>query len=1445
MPDARERPGDIISSIYAPRPHAGAPLHTARRAHTVVRRSVSEFSEEEIQFSDSRAAAVNAAPAGADALDAALADLQNRLDVLEGTIRSGVSTVTFDEAGNITSVNWADGIRQLLGYTDENDFPNTFDSWVRALPEDYRPRLTELFSDVAHLAESPDITHAQHPMVCKNGQVRWFDAVSKLVRRADGTLAALYATWRDITAEHDKDAQIEQMKVVGKIFDFCYFIRLADHSFINVKTNDRIQSVTAELSNDAFENLRAYAIQTISEQDQTATMAFLDAGTLQERLAQTGMETLEVYSPTMDDWYRLVFIGGHKDADGNYIDVIYGTSRITKDKLREQQYRRALDEQAAIVNALAKNYRNVYEANLDDGTARVIKLAEDYHVRAVRDANRQAFVFDDVVSRWLLENVNPDDRERMAAVFNMASLRKVFEEGDGSTGSYRSTDEGVEHTYQYEFRRVDGTHNIVVGFRIIDDVVEQQLELAREQREHIEVIQSLSTIYSTIFRADVDTHAYDILTSIPQMAKVAPTSGNFDDAKAMIIESFMAPEFRRQMDEFLDLNTLAARLADVNTVTADYIAVNGQWMQARFIVKRRDEDGVAKEVLYVARDISAEKATELAQQELMMIEQKRLETINAIGRVFSSMYLGYLDTFELEAVKDVGALKGGSAKIGPLSREQRGQILQGYVSEPYLEGQLAFTDLSTIAQRLEGQKYVSFVYQTVGGGWMQSMFVPQHYDANGNLDVVLLANRDVTEEKNRELAQQEALEGALAVAQQDKKDLLKVQSRLRDSMAVNDALSRDYSNVFLVRLKENLGKTVKEESYNVEGIDEYADTWFDYTYFIRKYIQVRVYGPDQQMMLEKTELNRVLGEIETNTDFSIPYRALVQGEVHHLQMRYVSVEGADLVAVGFRYVDDVVEAEAEQKKLLEEALAAAQQANRAKSTFLNSMSHDIRTPMNAIIGFTALAQTHIDDTALVQDYLGKISTSGTHLLSLINDILDMSRIESGTVKLEERPVHIPDLMRDLRTMVQGLVNAKNQHLFIDTQDVVHEDVVCDKLRLNQVLINIVGNANKFTPVGGDIIIRLAEKPCGIKDHTTLVFSVKDNGCGMSKKFLEHIFDTFTRERPVTVSGVQGTGLGMAITKNIVDMMGGTIDIQSEEGKGSTFTVTLDLRLAGEAVAYEPIPALLSARALVVDDDVDTCLSLSKMLREIQMRPDWTASGREAIVRAREAADSGDEYKVYIIDYLMPDMNGIETVRRIRRVISDDVPIIVLTAYDWGDLEAEAREAGVTAFVSKPIFMSELRQVLTRPAGAVDAGGGAATAGAGGGRRYDYGGRRVLLAEDNELNREIACAILEETGMVIDTVNDGDEAVAAVAEAPAGTYDLVLMDIQMPRMDGYTATREIRTLPDNEKANVPIVAMTANAFDEDRDKAFRAGMNGHIIKPISIDAIAAVLDEVFS
>ena len=524
---------------------------------------------------------------------------------------------------------------------------------------------------------------------------------------------------------------------------------------------------------------------------------------------------------------------------------------------------------------------------------------------------------------------------------------------------------------------------------------------------------------------------------------------------------------------------------------------------------------------------------------------------------------------------------------------------------------------------------------------------------------------------------------------------------------------------------------------------------------------------------------------------------------------------------------------------LQVAVEKAESANRAKSTFLSNMSHDIRTPMNAIIGFTTLALSNIDDTDRVKDYLGKTLASSNHLLSLINDVLDMSRIESGKIHLEEVEVNLSDVLHDLKTIVSGQIYAKQLELYMDVMDVTDEDVYCDKTRLNQILLNLLSNAIKFTPAGGTVSVRVRQLAGKVHGCGQYEFRIKDNGIGMSQEFAQKIFEPFERERTSTVSKIQGTGLGMAITKNIVDMMGGTIEVQTAQGKGTEFTVCVPMRAQTEQRPVEKITELEGLKALVVDDDFNTCDSVTKMLVKVGMRAEWTLSGKEAVLRARQSIEMSDVYHAYIIDWRLPDMNGIEVTRQIRS-LHDDTPIIILTAYDWSDIEVEAKAAGVTAFCSKPMFMSDLRETLMsalgqKPADAVQRLLPEKNA--------DFKGKHILLVEDNELNREIAQEILQEYGFLVDTAENGAVAVEKVSTAAPGSYDLVLMDVQMPIMDGYTATRKIRALDDPARAKLPILAMTANAFDEDRRNALESGMNGFLSKPIVIDDLVQELHKI--
>ena len=534
-------------------------------------------------------------------------------------------------------------------------------------------------------------------------------------------------------------------------------------------------------------------------------------------------------------------------------------------------------------------------------------------------------------------------------------------------------------------------------------------------------------------------------------------------------------------------------------------------------------------------------------------------------------------------------------------------------------------------------------------------------------------------------------------------------------------------------------------------------------------------------------------------------------------------------------------ADRKMNQALSDAVSAAETANRAKSTFLSNMSHDIRTPMNAIIGFTTLAVSNIENQEKVRDYLGKILASSNHLLSLINDILDMSRIESGKIHLEETKVNLSDLLHDLKTIISGQIHAKQLELYMDAMDVTDEDIYCDKTRLNQVLLNLLSNAIKFTPAGGTVSVRLRQFPSTQKDCAQYEIRVKDNGIGMSQEFAQKIFDPFERERTSTVSKIQGTGLGMAISKNIVNMMGGTIEIKTQKNKGTEFIIRLMFRIQSEKHSVEKITELEGLKALVVDDDFNTCDSITKMLVKVGMRSEWTLSGKEAVLRAKQSIELGDAFHAYIIDWRLPDMNGIEVTRQIRS-LGDDTPIIILTAYDWSEIEVEAKAAGVTAFCAKPMFMSDLRETLMTALGQKKEQNNDDVLPE---ADFNFKNKHILLVEDNELNSEIATEILTEYGFIVDTAENGAEALEKVSTSKPGTYDLVLMDVQMPVMNGYEATKCIRKLKDPALANISILAMTANAFDEDRKKALESGMDGFLSKPIVIKELVQALKNKFT
>ncbi|MDO4961977.1 MAG: response regulator [Eubacteriales bacterium] len=664
----------------------------------------------------------------------------------------------------------------------------------------------------------------------------------------------------------------------------------------------------------------------------------------------------------------------------------------------------------------------------------------------------------------------------------------------------------------------------------------------------------------------------------------------------------------------------------------------------------------------------------------------------------------------------------------------------------------------------------------------------------------------------------------------------------RESHEIMESMSARYTVAYLIDLTERTFTEVSAYSGLNSALGKTGNADWAFDMFIRNMVREDY----QPILRDFTDLDKMADKLDGRQVATIQYYGsrfvntpTGEGWVEGSLIAVKRDENGRLLQALYatETIHDQKEKELQQKALLQEAFAQAESANKAKSDFLANMSHDIRTPMNGIIGMTAIAATHIDDKERVTECLSKITGASRHLLGLINEVLDMSKIESGRVDLSEEEFNLSELVENMITMIQPQV-AEHEHDFrISIQNVTHEKVIGDSLRMQQIFMNLMSNAVKYTPNGGKISLTIEEKPTNRPQVGCFVFTFADNGIGMSEEFQKQIFEPFTRAEDGRIAAIQGTGLGMPIARNIARMTGGDIEVKSKLDEGSTFTVTLFLKLQEEEeIDYTEFNNL---RVLVADDDPIACESACIMLDDIGMKSEGVNSGREAVESVVEHHTRAEDFFAVVLDWKMPDMDGVHTAKAIRKEIGPNVPIIIISAYDWSEIEQEARLAGVDAFISKPLFKSRLVHVFdtiinkeeepekTAPLTDIE--------------DMDLTGRRILLVEDNELNREIATEILEMTGASIDHAEDGTVAVDKLTACADDYYDLVFMDIQMPKMNGYEATRAIRAMDRAYCKRVPIVAMSANAFAQDVEAARNSGMNEHIAKPIDLGALARVLD----
>ncbi len=653
-----------------------------------------------------------------------------------------------------------------------------------------------------------------------------------------------------------------------------------------------------------------------------------------------------------------------------------------------------------------------------------------------------------------------------------------------------------------------------------------------------------------------------------------------------------------------------------------------------------------------------------------------------------------------------------------------------------------------------------------------------------------------------------------------------------------ESLGMIYSGLYLLSLRNNSYTAFKQSDDIAARLEGFGCL----NEFIKIYTEEFVLPEDKENIARFLSVENITEVLSDSDYMSIEFRRINMGWCRITLVASERNERGELESVVFasNVIDGIKKAELIQQDALKAAYEAANIANSAKTNFLANMSHDIRTPMNAIIGLTAIAGTHMNDKERVADCLSKISVSSKHLIGIINEILDMSKIESGKMELHEESFSLSDLIDNLLIMSKPEVLSKNHALSVSVRKIEHENVIGDSQRIQQVFMNLMSNAIKYTPEGGKIGLYISEKSTNKPQIGCYEFVFEDNGIGMSEEFLTQVFEPFARARNDSrVQRIQGTGLGMTITRNIVQMMNGDINIQSKLNEGTKVTVTFFLKLKTKDEEAK-IQHLADLPILVADDDEISCIYTCEMLAEIGMKGEWVLSGAEAIEKITERRRCEDDYFAVILDWKMPEMDGIETTKEIRRKIGNDVPIIIISAYDWTDIEFEAKTAGASAFISKPLFKSRIVQLfneLTKEDGEV-----AEIPELNKYAKKQFVGKRALLVEDNELNSEIATEILNMAGFEVESVTNGKEAVDIMSRVDSGYYDVIFMDIQMPVMNGYEAARAIRTLPGDYVKSVPILAMTANAFADDVAAAKNAGMNEHIAKPIDFDQLIKSLSK---
>lgn len=960
--------------------------------------------------------------------------------------------------------------------------------------------------------------------------------------------------------------------------------------------------------------------------------------------------------------------------------------------------------------------------------------------------------------------------------------------------------------------------------------------------ERMSIIQSLSEIYTSVYYIDFENNHFREISSIPDVNSHIGKEGDAQERLNYFCHNMVTSEFTDELLEFVDFSTLKDRLKDKKIISKQFCCLiktsldndsDSEWAQCSFIKVSRESDTKLTHVLFVTQSINDTKLKELeakkkiedalAEAKKSNIElQKEIAISGALSQEYHSLYKIDAKTGKMSLYKTDGIGMNYRLICDLMEscdyEEMLSEYIDKYIVPEDRERIRSSIGLDVLYECVPDVGLYKLGYKRKMNGVISyyEMNIVKITDEHGDITFIL-GIHDVDKEMRRQLKQTREME---------------------KQREIIEGLGSEYYSILLVDPDTDTVNTYRAEDEDGRAIANYFSRHNNcWSKGVQSYADELLSERSRGEFLEKLSLEYIR---RGGKDYSLTYEKLTKNGIIYLQVRvsFVRENDGDVVAViGTRNVDDLIKKERQQEMALQAAYDAAEAANKAKTDFLSNMSHDIRTPMNGIIGMTAIAAAHIDDKERVKDSLQKITQASKHLLSLINEVLDMSKIESGKIKLIEEEFNLSDLVDNLLTMTNAQIEEHHHELCVNISGVKHEAVIGDSLRIQKLFTNLMGNAVKYTPDGGKIRLSITERPSNQAKIGCYEFVFEDNGIGMSDDFIKHIFDPFARATDSQVNNIQGTGLGMPISRNIVRMMGGDIKVESKLGVGSRFTVTIYLKLQDTKYLYNE--KFIDLDVLVADDDSLSLESCCNMLEELGMKADGVTTGKQALEQVVLHNKQEKQYFACIIDWKMPDMDGIATTRAIRDAVGENVPIIIISAYNWSDIEQEARAAGANAFISKPLFRSRLASTFNMILGEDSVDNSEMTLSSL--ENMDLSECRVLLAEDNELNAEIATVILEMTGLKVEHVSDGTEAVDRMSECSDGYYDMIFMDIQMPKMNGYDATRAIRSMERNYCKKIPIIAMTANAFAEDVQAAKTVGMNEHIAKPLDMDRLAKTLN----